>query len=198
MEKEIQTKSSQNNSSADVRISKMQHSMLVRKFVSVMEEYNGSQAQYRDKYKAQVKRQLAISGKEISDSNQLDTLVGQNATIFTQGHLLESEHAKHMCADIEDRHAELISLESSIKELHDMFIEMATMVELQGGAMDSIEMHCIAALEYIEGSNEEIHQYISLTKEKRALRLKIFAIGSVASIVLIVVLICGIRYALHI
>ena len=137
MEKEIQTKTLENNSSADVRISKTQHSMLVRKFVSVMEEYNGSQAEYRDKYKAQVKRQLAISGKDISDSHQLDTLVEQNATIFTQGHLSESEHAKQMCADIEDRHAEIMSLESSIKELHDMFIEMATMVELQGEAMQT-------------------------------------------------------------
>ena len=197
MEKEIQMKSSENDSSADVRISKTQHSMLVRKFVTVMEEYNASQAEYRDKYKEQVKRQLAISGNDISDSNQLDTIVGNNATIFTQSHLSETEHAKQMCADIEDRHAEIISLESSIKELHDMFIEMATMVELQGDAMDSIEMHCITALEYVEGSNEEIHQYIKLVKEKRALRLKIIAIGSVASVVLIIVLICGIKYALH-
>ena len=124
-------------------------------------------------------------------------MVGENTTIFTQGHLSESAHAKNMCADIEDRHAEIISLEASIKELHDMFIEMATMVELQGAVMDSIEMHCIAALEYVEGSNEEIHQYIKLTKEKRALRLKIIAIGSVVSVVLIIVLICGIKFVLH-
>ena len=196
MEKDIEKKSLENNSSADVRIGRTQHAMLVRRFVSVMEEYNASQAEYRDKCQAQVKRQLVISGKDLSDS-EIDIMVGQNATIFTQGHLSESKYAIEMCAEIEDRHAEIISLEASIKELHDMFVEMATMVELQGEAMDSIEMHCIRAMEYVEGSNEQIHQYISLTKEKRALRLKIIGIGSVVSIVLILILICAIKFALH-
>ena len=197
MEKEIEEKASKNKSSVDVRISRNQHSLLVRKFVGVMEEYNASQAEYRDKCKEQVKRQLAISGRDISDSDELDNIVDQGTTIFTQGHLSEAEEAKKQCADIESRHEEIISLEASIKELHDMFIEMATMIELQGEVMDSIEQHCIAALEYVEGSNEEIHQYIKLTKEKRALRLKIIGIGSVVSVILILVLICGIKYALH-
>ena len=197
MEKEIQEKSSKNKSSVDVRICQNQHSLLVRRFVGVMEEYNSSQAEYRDKCKEQVKRQLAISGKEVSDSNELDDMVEQGTTIFTQGHLSAAEHARQQCADIESRHEEILSLEASITELHDMFVEMATMVELQGEVMNSIEQHCIAALEYVEGSNEEIHQYIKLTKEKRALRLKIIGIGSAVSIILILVLICGIKYALH-
>ena len=193
MDKEIEEKASKNQSSVDVRISRNQHSLLARKFVSVMEDYNASQAEYRDKCKEQVKRQLTISGKDISDSNEIDNIVDQGTTIFTQGHLSEAEQARQQCADIEGRHEEIISLEASIKELHDMFIEMATMVELQGEVMDSIEQHCITALEYVEGSNEEIHQYISLTKEKRALRLKIIGAGSVVSVILILVLICGIR-----
>ena len=68
--------------------------------------------------------------------------------------------------DIEGRHAEIFSLEASIKELHDMFVEMATMVELQREVLDNIEMCCVAALEYVKGSNDEIYQYIKLNKEK--------------------------------
>ena len=91
--------------------------------------------------------------------------------------------------DIEGRHAEIISLEASIKELHDMFVEMATMVELQGGVLDNIEMHWVSALEYVAGSNDEIYQYIKLSKEKTCLRLKIIDIGSILSIILIIILI---------
>ena len=117
----------------------------------------------------------------------IDTILDQGTTVFTQGHLSESAHAKQLVADVEGRHAEIISLEASIKELHDMFIEMSTLIELQGEMMDSIEMHCITALEYVQGSNEEIHQFIKLTKDKRALRLKIIGIGTAVSVVLVIV-----------
>ena len=197
MERDIDKRASENSSSADVRITRTQHSMLVRKFVSVMEEYNASQAHYRDKCKEQVKRQLTISGQDISDSEEIDNILDKGTTIFTQGHLSETAHARQLVEGIEGRHADIIALEASIVELHDMFVEMATLVQLQGEMMDSIEMHCITALEYVQGGNEEIHQYISLTKEKRALRLKLIGIGSAVSVVLIIVLICGIKFALH-
>ena len=166
MDRDINKKEQENTSSADVRISRTQHSMLVRQFVSVMEEYNSSQTIYKDKCKAQVKRQLAISGKHVLDSNELDYIVEERKTIFTQGHLSDTVHAKQICMDIEGRHAEIFSLEASIKELHDMFVEMATMVELQREVLDNIEMCCVAALEYVKGSNDEIYQYIKLNKEK--------------------------------
>ena len=166
MDRDINKKEQENTSSADVRISRTQHSMLVRKFVSVMEDYNSSQTIYKDKCKAQVKRQLAISGKHVLDSNELDYIVEERKTIFTQGHLSDTVHAKQICMGIEGRHAEIFSLEASIKELHDMFVEMATMVELQREVLDNIEMCCVAALEYVKGSNDEIYQYIKLNKEK--------------------------------
>ena len=194
MDRDINKKEQENTSSADVRISRTQHSMLVRKFVSVMEDYNSSQTIYKDKCKAQVKRQLAISGKHVLDSNELDYIVEERKTIFTQGHLSDRVHAKQICMDIEGRHAEIISLEASIKELHDKFVEMATMVELQGEVLDNIEMHCISALEYVAGSNEEIYQHIKLSKEKVCLRLKIIGIGSILSIILIIILICSIKF----
>ena len=75
MDRDINKKEQENTSSADVRITRTQHSMLVRQFVSVMEEYNSSQTIYKDKCKAQVKRQLAISGKHVLDSNELDYIV---------------------------------------------------------------------------------------------------------------------------
>ena len=196
MEQDIQKRESDNCSSAELRIIRTQHSMLTRKFVAVMEEYNAGQAQYQDKCKEQIKRQLEISGKSISDTEEIDIILEKGTTIFTQGHLTETAQAKQILADIEGRHVELLRLETTIKELHDMFMEMATTIELQGEMVNCIEQHCERALEYVEGSNEEIHQYIRLTKEKRALRLKIFGAASLASVILIIVLICGVKFAL--
>lgn len=44
---------------------------------------------------------------------------------------METQQAKQTLADIEARHADIIKLENSIKELHDMFMDMAMLVENQ-------------------------------------------------------------------
>ena len=52
---------------------------------------------------------------------------------------METQQAKQTLADIEARHADIMKLENSIRELHDMFMDMAMLVESQvwaaGGGM---------------------------------------------------------------
>ena len=50
---------------------------------------------------------------------------------FLQGIIMDTAAAKQTLADIEARHADIIKLETSIKELHDMFMDMAMLVESQ-------------------------------------------------------------------
>ena len=45
--------------------------------------------------------------------------------------ITETQQAKQSLADIEARHADIMKLEKSIKELHDMFMDMAMLVESQ-------------------------------------------------------------------
>lgn len=45
--------------------------------------------------------------------------------------LIETKIAKQTLADIEARHKDILKLEQSIKELHDMFMDMAMLVESQ-------------------------------------------------------------------
>ena len=52
-------------------------------------------------------------------------------TALFQGIIMDTAQAKQTLADIEARHADIIKLESSIKELHDMFMDMAMLVESQ-------------------------------------------------------------------
>ena len=50
---------------------------------------------------------------------------------YIQGIIMDTAAAKQTLADIEARHADIIKLETSIKELHDMFMDMAMLVESQ-------------------------------------------------------------------
>lgn len=44
---------------------------------------------------------------------------------------MDSQMTKQALNEIETRHTEIIKLENSIRELHDMFVDMAMLVESQ-------------------------------------------------------------------
>ena len=44
---------------------------------------------------------------------------------------METQQAKQSLKDIEARHEDIMKLENSIRELHDMFMDMAMLVESQ-------------------------------------------------------------------
>ena len=48
---------------------------------------------------------------------------------------MDSQMTKQALNEIETRHTEIIKLENSIRELHDMFVDMAMLVESQVGAV---------------------------------------------------------------
>ncbi len=53
------------------------------------------------------------------------------STMLCQGIILDTRAAKQTLEDIEARHADIAKLETSIKDLHDMFMDMAMLVETQ-------------------------------------------------------------------
>lgn len=60
MEQEIEKMEESGDMSADLRIRKTQHSMLLQKFVQTMTDYNQTQVDYRERCKARIQRQLEI------------------------------------------------------------------------------------------------------------------------------------------
>lgn len=56
---------------------------------------------------------------------------------------METQQAKQTLADIEARHADIIKLENSIRELHDMFMDMAMLVESQVRLTVAMHGFCI-------------------------------------------------------
>ncbi|KAH8042229.1 hypothetical protein HPB51_021313 [Rhipicephalus microplus] len=155
MEQNIEQLEQTQMMSADFRIRKTQHSMLSQKFVEVMTDYNKTQTDYRERCKARIQRQLEITGRMTTNEELEEMLESGNPAIFTQGIIMETQQAKQTLADIEARHADIIKLETSIRELHDMFMDMAMLVESQGEMIDRIEYHVEHARDYIETAKQD-------------------------------------------
>lgn len=174
---------------ADLRIRKTQHSTLSRKFVEVMTEYNRTQTDYRERCKARIQRQLEITGKVTSDQELEDMLEQGNSAVFTQGIIMETQQAKQTLADIEARHADIIKLENSIRELHDMFMDMAMLVESQGEMIDRIEYHVEHAMDYVQTATQDTKKALKYQSKARRKKILIMICLAVTLVILITILV---------
>ncbi|KAB5581461.1 hypothetical protein PHYPO_G00176020 [Pangasianodon hypophthalmus] len=158
--------------SADMRIKKSQHAVLARKFVEVMTRYNEAQVEFRDKSKGRIQRQLEITGKTTTDEELEEMLDGGNAAVFTAG-IVDSAISKQALSEIEARHKDIMRLESSIKELHDMFVDIAMLVENQGSIIDRIESNMDQSVGFVERAVADTKKAAKFQQEARRKQMMI-------------------------
>ncbi|XP_041929564.1 syntaxin-3a isoform X1 [Alosa sapidissima] len=152
--------------SADMRIRKSQHAVLSRKFVEVMTKYNEAQVDFRERSKGRIQRQLEITGKATTDDELEEMLESGNAAVFTAG-IVDSNMSKQALSEIEARHKDIVRLESSIKELHDMFVDIAMLVESQGDVIDNIEVNVSKSVDHIEVAKSETKKAVRYQSKAR-------------------------------
>lgn len=167
IEQNIEHEEQTNKSSADLRIRKTQHSTLSRKFVEVMTEYNRTQTDYRERCKGRIQRQLEITGRTTTNEELEEMLEQGNPAVFTQGIIMETQQARQTLADIEARHADIMKLENSIRELHDMFMDMAMLVENQGEMIDRIEYNVEHAVDYVQTATQDTKKALKYQSKAR-------------------------------
>ncbi|XP_075073076.1 syntaxin-3 isoform X1 [Mixophyes fleayi] len=154
-------------SSADLRIRKSQHSVLSRKFVDVMTKYNEAQVDFRERSKGRIQRQLEITGKSTTDAELEEMLESGNPNIFTSGIINDSQISRQALSEIESRHRDIVRLESSLKELHDMFMDIAMLVENQGEVTDNIEINVMKSVDHVEKAREETTKAVKYQSKAR-------------------------------
>uniref|UniRef100_A0A2K6EPB6 Syntaxin N-terminal domain-containing protein n=1 Tax=Propithecus coquereli TaxID=379532 RepID=A0A2K6EPB6_PROCO len=108
-----------NRTSVDLRIRRTQHSVLSRKFVEAMTEYNKAQTLFRKRSKGRIQRQLEITGRTTTDAELEEMLESRRPSVFTCDIISDSQITRQ----------DIMKLETSIRELHDMFMDMAMFVE---------------------------------------------------------------------
>ncbi|XP_008323114.1 syntaxin-2-like [Cynoglossus semilaevis] len=161
MQKNLSLEHNGKNPSVIQRIEKNQHSHLTRWFAEVMRGYHSSQMTFRDKCKAQIQRQLEIVDRVTTDE-ELEKMLHRNSlTIFIADISCKGQITSQAVSEIESRHQDIISLESSIQELHEIFTDMAMLLEIQGDLINNIEKNVTTAAEYVDKSTEETNKAVT-------------------------------------
>ncbi|RXN13896.1 GTP-binding nuclear Ran [Labeo rohita] len=106
------------------------------------------------------------TGKATTDEELEEMLEGGNAAVFTAG-IVDSGISKQALSEIEARHKDIVRLESSIKELHDMFVDIAMLVESQGNMVDNIEVNVGKAVDHVEAAKVETKKAVRYQSKAR-------------------------------
>ncbi|KAM3185133.1 hypothetical protein ACTXT7_007008 [Hymenolepis weldensis] len=152
---------------ADIRIMRGQCQAIGRSFISVMQEYSKAQVEYRDANKDRILRRMTAADQHFTDEELEDMLESGNPQIFTQSIMADTQMARQTLDEIEARHQDIIRLEQSIKELHDMFQDISALVDAQQETIDKIEYNVDNAQDYIETAKTDVEKAVVYQKKSR-------------------------------
>lgn len=154
--------------SAVSRIARVQCDTLTHTFHAVMNDYNKAEEMQRIACRKRIQRQASILGTDITDE-QLDVMVHKGGEGWAElSHALQTQGAhssRWALCEIKGRHKELVELEARLKEVHELFLHMAMLVEEQGSMINNIEANVCRTQEYVEVININIKTAIKYKKK---------------------------------
>ncbi|KAH0764304.1 hypothetical protein KY285_000175 [Solanum tuberosum] len=162
---------------------------LRKKLHESMNQFNELRQKMASEYRETVQRRYYTVTGENPDEAVLDTLIstGQSET-FLQKAIQEQGRGQVMdtIMEIQERHEAVKEIERNLKELHQVFLDMAVLVESQGEQLDDIESQVNRANSYVRGGAQQLQ--VARKHQKNTRKWTCFAIILLLIIILIVVL----------
>ncbi|CAK5063932.1 unnamed protein product [Meloidogyne enterolobii] len=189
-----QEKSLNLTSNATQRINLNQVEQLKRRFCQILETFQKSREDYRQRVTKRVKRQLELAGEPLNQEDVEHLLEEKSEQIFYRN-INPMNVAAHLALEeASDRHNELVKLEKSIGELNECFGDMLALVHSQGTIVDRVDKNVQSALEYTNQARKQMNK--AVTYKKSSNRLKCAIVLLLGGIVLILILLLLISFKL--
>jgi t-SNARE complex subunit (syntaxin) len=165
------TEKMQGKDASVIRIRENLSNTLTRKFVDVMKEYQNTQQNFKTEIKKKVKRQVQIV-KPDATSEEIDAVLqsgGGSGEVFKNAILKgdASDSIRNAFLGVQDKYQDVLTLEKSVQELHQMFLDFALLTEQQGDLVDQVEFQVKAASDYIDDGNTNMVSAIEYAKSIR-------------------------------
>ncbi|XP_004085546.1 syntaxin-11 [Oryzias latipes] len=157
--------------SAVARMAGSQCVYLTNAFHEAMCEYNTAEMLQRENCKTRIQRQAEIMGKEVSREQIEEMIETGKCSLFSDNLLLEGRSARSALTEIENRHKELLELEGRIRDIHELFFQMALLVEEQGCKLDNIEANVGQTRDYVAEASAQIKKAVRYKKNNPCKKL---------------------------
>ncbi|KAG4941459.1 hypothetical protein AAZX31_16G136000 [Glycine max] len=161
---------------------------LRKKLKELMMEFQGLRQRMMSEYKDTVGRRYFTVTGEHPDEEVIEKIIANGNEEEVLGKAIQ-EHGRgkvlETVVEIQDRHDAAKEVEKSLLELHQVFLDMAVMVEAQGEKMDDIEHHVLHASHYVKDGTKNLQSAKEYQKKSR----KWMCIGIILLLILILVIV---------
>ncbi|XP_022966401.1 syntaxin-related protein KNOLLE-like [Cucurbita maxima] len=161
---------------------------LRKKLKELMMEFQTLRQRMMMEYKETVGRRYFTVTGEHPEEEVIEKIISNGGEEFL-GRAIE-EHGWGKVAEtvveIQDRHGAAKEIERSLLELHQVFLDMAVMVEAQGEKMDDIEHHVMNASQYVRDGSKDLKSAKDLQRINR--KWMCFGVLLLLIIILVVVI----------
>ncbi|PRQ53031.1 hypothetical protein RchiOBHm_Chr2g0162001 [Rosa chinensis] len=160
---------------------------LAKKLQAMMDDFQGLRAKIASEYKETVgRRYFTITGEKVNNemienliaSGEGETLVQRAIQEQGRGQILDT------IQEIQERRDAVKEIEQSLIELHQVFLDMAALVDAQGQQLNDIESQVARASSFVRGGTVQLEQAKEYQKSSR----KCICIGIVLAICLVIIL----------
>lgn len=161
---------------------------LRNKLKDSMGEFQILRQKIMGEYRDTVQRRLYNITGEYADEDTLEKILstGESENILQKaiqeqgrGRILETIH------EIQERHDAVKEIERSLLELHQVFLDMAVLVEAQGEQLNNIEYNVSHAANYVEHGTKQLHT----AKQHQRRSRKWMCIGIILLLILILIIV---------
>jgi len=170
---------------SDVRVRENMNTTLTKKFIDEMKIYQQAQQKYKTDIKNKVKRQVQVIKPGATDEEIEEVMKSEGGkdALYKQSILAGgvNDQIKTTYAKVAGKYQDVLTLEQSVAELHQMFLDFALLTERQGEMLDQIEFNVEQAADYVEEANVETHTAIEYQKSIRKKQCWIILIVTVAA-----------------
>lgn len=175
---------------SDMRIRENLCNTLTRKFIDEMKLYQGAQQKYKSDIKKKMKRQVQIVKPDATDEEieQVMRDEGGRDKLFRETILAGgvNDNITNAYQNVAGKYQDVLTLEQSVAELHQMFLDFAVLTEQQGELLDQIEFQVKSAADYVEDANVQVFESIQYQKK---IRKKQCCITIIVLVVVLIILV---------
>ncbi|MED6133240.1 hypothetical protein PIB30_026565 [Stylosanthes scabra] len=160
---------------------------LGKKLKDLMDDFQGLRARMQAEYKETVERRYFTITGEKADEDTIENLIASGESeSFMQKAIQEQGRGQIMdtISEIQERHDAVKEIEKNLLELHQVFLDMAALVESQGQQLNNIESHVAHASSFVRRGTEQLQEARDIQKDSR----KWYCYAVILVIVLIIVL----------
>nr|XP_023875999.1 syntaxin-132-like isoform X2 [Quercus suber]POE81760.1 hypothetical protein CFP56_19960 [Quercus suber] len=143
---------------------------LMKKFKELMIEFQTLRQRIQDEYREVVERRVMTVTGTRPDDETIDHLIetGNSEQIFQKA-MQEAGRGQvlNTVEEIQERHDVVKEIEKKLLDLHQIYLDMAVLVEAQGEILDNIENQVTNAVDHVKSGTDALQSAKTLQRKSR-------------------------------